>query len=186
MQEAETFHLAKSAARMLATEWVVSFVVMVGLISVGVLYGMKHPIHGCDKTTVPIFSTALHNFLLDALLMSGVFTMGIGSIVACVIVLSLTGAEMGAVVSALGGRGVMLLLPHGLFEITSWYLSIVIGLSPLTHPLQVRFQFTDSEPEQSSRFGWLRLRIGAVILLVSIGAVVEHYWTKGYGGSLVC
>ena len=77
---------------------------MGGLISVGVLYGMKHPIHGCGKATIPIYSTALHNLLLDALLMSGVFNMGIGSIVASVIMLSIAGAEMGAVVSALGGE----------------------------------------------------------------------------------
>lgn len=158
-------------------------------VAVGVLWALAsprpHQTGACPAHSVPLLSTALHNALLDAILMSGYVTMGIGTIVGGSVIMILTWVNVGVVVRGFGWSGVAVIAPAGVFELVGWFLSVSLGLGPLADMLggwaaRGRYQGKTAAVPRPAR------RVAQVAVVVGVGAVVEVLWTHLAGRSLVC
>jgi hypothetical protein len=149
---------------------------VLSLLLAGGVHGFGRLARDCARTTVEIWPVVLQNGLLNALLMTGLFTAGLSTLVFGGALLVTTGATIGGVLGAYGHQGAALLAPHGLLELGSWVLATSIGLHPLTR----RLAGSDLPPAALAR------RAGSVFLLVLLAAPLERVWTSYYGNAIYC
>lgn len=141
---------------------------------------------GCPAHPVPLLSTALHNAMLDAILMSGYVTVGIGTLVGGSVIMILTWADVGVVIRGFGWPGVAVIAPAGFLELAGWYLSVSLGLAPLADLIggwAARSRRQDRTVPAAPRPA---RRVAQVAAIVGAAAVVEVLWTHLAGRSLVC
>lgn len=152
---------------------------VLGFVAVSV-YGLPTP--GADAATYTARTSAVGIFATNALVLlgvlAGVLTFGTLSVA----FLALNGAYMGAV-AAYGVRAgvgpvelAALLVPHGVFEFTGFWVAGAVGLSAPVYLLGYLRGETDVllPPERVRR--WL-VYSAMSLALVAVGAVVEAYVT---------
>lgn len=142
----------------------------------------------CPAHQVPLVSTAVHNAMLDIILMSGYVTMGIGTVVGGSVIMTLTWLNVGLVARGFGWSGVAVLLPHGTLEAVCWYWSTSLGMAPLATRIRAWSAGTAeaavAETDLTGR--WVLRRLAMIGLTVGAASVVEVLWTSAVGKHLVC
>jgi hypothetical protein len=155
----------------------------------GVLWAAASPRphrgRGCIAHAVPLVSTALHNAMLDAILLSGYVTMGIGTLLGGSVIMILTWVNVGIVVRGFGWPGIAVIAPAGLLELLGWNWSISLGLEPQTDCEGTRTSRARRAEREPAEPRPVR-RAAQIAVVIGTAAVTEVLWTRSVGRSLVC
>lgn len=151
----------------------------------GVSAGYAGTKTGCALSQVRFIPILFQNMGLALLIASGIFTFSITALLPGCPILFFTGVSMGSAVKNAGGQAVILMLPHGLLEISGWVISMQIGLMPLTTWRAGRSGRPDNDREKPPVVA-LAKRIILLLLLLTTAAGIETLWVNFYGKSVHC
>lgn len=155
------------------------------IVVTGIFAGYAGTKTECTLSQVSFFPILFQNAGLALLIASGIFTFGITALLPGCPILFFTGASIGFAVRNAGGQAVILMLPHGLLEISGWVLSMQIGLMPLTMWRANRSGGRDEDQERPPVIA-LAKRITLLLLLLTTAAAIETMWVNFYGKSVNC
>jgi uncharacterized membrane protein SpoIIM required for sporulation len=158
-----------------------------GAVAAGGVVGYSGPQGHCDLRHVTFLGIYLQNLGLCLALASGVFTLGITALVPGAIIMALTGVTVGAAMRSAGGQAILLMAPHGPFEILAWVLAMDIGLTSVSAHLTglLRGQGAVTHPDGLPRTDLARKALMALVL-VTVAAVVEVLWVHLYAPTVHC
>jgi uncharacterized membrane protein SpoIIM required for sporulation len=167
--------------RLVRPEWLLATGFVLTLVVLGA--AMAHHDDVCDSArhAVSFLPVASQNLLLTLVLMTGVFTMGLSTLLIGAVILGITGASVGAIVGSFGWQGVLLVAPHGVFELAAWVVGASVGLLPLTRRLPSSTPLPSTGLQRQ-----ILLRVALAVALVLLAALVEMIWTNFYGPRAEC
>lgn len=144
----------------------------------GLVFGLDHGLSACELGEVDVLKVLPQNLALTLLLASGLFCLGVSTVVVALVTIGTTGAAVGGIVAELGWQGVLLILPHGVLEAAAVALATDLGLRSVRKRLR-----RTAEPETGRRTA---RDLALIVVLISLAAFVEAAWTSAFGPSLGC